>query len=170
MFLGNTLNEFRIPLHKLRIALIGWSTDDGENAVLVGDVCILKKKTKESLELGNPLTEQLVRGLFYLEHLSIFQRFDIHGRRGFLDQTFEIGNPPIFHREVGRMLKPLPVDIISAETSLNHKTLIQAHLPRLEKILALSDSAMKEQRLKICRLAIREADVARDVSKNDIEF
>jgi len=111
-----------------------------------------------------------VRGPLDLENLSVFQGFYGHGRRGLSDEALEIRNPPVFNSEERRMLVPFPVKVVTTKAPVNNVILMPAYITSLKQILSLLEPAIREDCLEILSLPVCEADSARDIAENDVEF
>jgi hypothetical protein len=155
----HTLDDRRVGLEKIEIALDGGLAVLGDDTPLSGDEIVLQKDPEEAFKFWNAFGELIVCLAVEQQELGIFQRFDVVIRRLAREETIHVRDPPTLDSKLQNVLITPLVDGVGTETSLLHEGGVLAHLPFLDKETPLTEFSGHEERRAASKLLIVECNV-----------
>lgn len=121
MFLWQAVDQGRIQLAEIHIAVFGRQTQDIDEAALMAGKGILGEDSEKAFELRDAGIQGFEIGLPHPADLAIFQGVDIKDTGCLIDHAVHVSDPPTRGRELYNVFKAIAVDGIAAEQTSRHE-------------------------------------------------
>src|SRR5687768_8983984 len=115
LLLRNTLDEMRIFVYEVKIALFGRHGQILDDTKLFSDVSVLHQNAEKPFKYGNLVQQNIEVAFLQLEYDCIFNRTDILHRRIACCKTVHVCYPPVVDGEHDNILITFFVKVISLQ-------------------------------------------------------
>ena len=120
-------------------------------------MCFLEQ-AEEAFHFGNSFEQRFSRCSFQQQYFGVLHRIDVVRCRRAGEETVEIGNPPVFNRELDDVLLSLVIDRICSKTTTIDKGDMLAQSSLLKEKLMFPDLLGRKELIQESTLFLREMD------------